>query len=283
MVCVPDMASDGPMTRVKVLTTVTYYFMVFMDGYRGSESRTSSETSELTGYESGELAQQDSPVIASMASEWTDEKHNLYLKSMEASFVNQLHNSMDLLGRRSLKEGSVPNLSREVNCRTCTPSGEFKVLRRGNWQKINFRRPESQISSAKESRGFLTSPWIQHFTSARKPEDVASPTLQECANQSRATISNGKKAMLCCPAISSKHYHLSNSFSSHHDLVDSNTEMSDQNFVDEDIKGEKASSSLSSKKMKTLKTDASGSDQVVPHGKPPVAEEVTEECTSAEK
>jgi hypothetical protein len=40
-------------------------------------------------------------------------------------------------------------------------------------------------------------------------------------------------------------------------------EMSDQNFVDEDIKGEKASSSLSSKKMKTLKTDASGSDQVI--------------------
>ncbi|XP_073260288.1 cold-regulated protein 27 isoform X2 [Populus alba] len=237
--------------------------MVFMDGYRGSESRTSSETSELTGYESGELAQQDSPVIASMASEWTDEKHNLYLKSMEASFVNQLHNSMDLLGWRSRKEGSVPNLSREVNCRTCTPSGEFKVLRRGNWQKINFRRPESQISSAKESRGFLTSPWIQHFTSARKPEDVASPPLQECANQSRATISNGKKAMLCCPAISSKHNHLSNSFSCHHDLVDSNTEMSDQNFVDEDIKGEKASSSLSSKKMKTLKTDASGSDQVI--------------------
>ena len=29
-----------------------------MDGYRGSESRTSSETSEVTAYESGELAQQ---------------------------------------------------------------------------------------------------------------------------------------------------------------------------------------------------------------------------------
>lgn len=40
-------------------------------------------------------------------------------------------------------------------------------------------------------------------------------------------------------------------------------EMSDQNFVDEDIKGEKASSSLSSKTLKTLKTDASGSDQVI--------------------
>ncbi|KAJ6722391.1 COLD REGULATED PROTEIN 27 [Salix koriyanagi] len=255
-----------------------------MDGYRGSESRTSSETSEVTAYKSGELAQQDSPVIASMASEWTDEKHNLYLKSMEASFVNQLHNSMDLLGWRSLKEGSDPNLSKEVNCRTCTRSGQFKVHRRWNWQKINFRRPESQISSAKESRGFLTSPWIQHFTSARKSEHVASPTLQERANQSRATISNGRKAMLCCPATSSKHCHLSNSFSSTHDLVDSNTEMSDQNFVDEDIKSEKASSnSLSSKQMKTLKTDASSSDQVVPHSKPPVAEDVTKECISAAK
>lgn len=99
---------------------------------------------------------------------------------------------------------------------------QFKVHRRWNWQKINFRRPESQISSAKESRGFLTSPWIQHFTSARKSEHVASPTLQERANQSRATISNGKKAMLS-PATSSKHCHLSNSFSSTHDLVDSNT------------------------------------------------------------
>lgn len=29
-----------------------------MDGYRGSESRTSSETSEVTAYKSGELAQQ---------------------------------------------------------------------------------------------------------------------------------------------------------------------------------------------------------------------------------
>lgn len=153
-----------------------------MDGYRGSESRTSSETSELTGYESGELAQQDSPVIASMASEWTDEKHNLYLKSMEASFVNQLHNSMDLLGWRSLKEGSVPNLSREVNCRTCTPSGEFKVHRRGNWQKINFRRPESQISSAKESR-FSCPSRIQ-----RQP--VTKETRRDAAEKSREAIWN---------------------------------------------------------------------------------------------
>lgn len=42
--------------------------------------------------------------MAVMSKEWTDEKHSLYLKSMEASFVNDLYNSMDLLGWRSQKD-----------------------------------------------------------------------------------------------------------------------------------------------------------------------------------
>lgn len=58
--------------------------------------------------------------------------------------------------------------------------------------------------------------------------------------------------------------------------------MSGQNFVDEDIESESASSSFSSKRLKTLKTDPSSSDQVVPHSKTPVEEEVTE-CISAAK
>lgn len=257
--------------------------MLYMDGYRESESRTRSETSGLTGHESVELAQlQDSPMIESMSSEWTDEKHKLYLKSMEASFVNQLYNSIDLLGWRSQKGRPVPNLSGEVNCSTCRPSGQFKVLRRGGWQKINFRRHESQLSSAKDSRGYLTSPWIQQFTPARKPEGATSPALQECAIQSRGINLKWKKAVLCCPATNSKLSHFGNSFSCHRDFVESNTEMSGQNFVDEDIESERASSSFSSKRLKTLKTDPSSSDQVVPHSKTPVEEEVTE-CISAAK
>lgn len=46
---------------------------------------------------------QGSPVLDFMSAGWTDEKHTLYLNSMEASFVDQLYNneyhSMDLLGR----------------------------------------------------------------------------------------------------------------------------------------------------------------------------------------
>lgn len=40
-------------------------------------------------------------------------------------------------------------------------------------------------------------------------------------------------------------------------------EMSGQNFVDEDIEGERASSSFSSNRLKTLKADPSSSDQVI--------------------
>ncbi|KAJ6730086.1 COLD REGULATED PROTEIN 27 [Salix viminalis] len=252
--------------------------MMCMADYRESESRTGSESSGLTGHESDELAQQDSPRIESMSSEWTNEKHSLYLKSMEASFVNQLYNSIDILGWPSQKERSVPNFSGEANCSpSCTR--QFKVRQHGSWKKIKFGRPESQRSTAKDCRGFLTSPWIQHFTPARKSEGATAPALQECAIRRRAINFNGKKAVLCCPATNSKLSPFGNSFSSHRDLVESNTEMSGQNFVDEDIKGVKASSSFSSKRVKT---DPSSSDQVVPHSNPPAAEEVTE-CISAAK
>ncbi|KAJ6685897.1 COLD REGULATED PROTEIN 27 [Salix purpurea] len=185
--------------------------MMCMADYRESESRTGSESSGLTGHESDELAQQDSPRIKSMSSEWTDEKHSLYLKSMEASFVNQLYNSIDILGWPSQKERSVPNFSGEANCSpSCTR--QFKVRQHGSWKKIKFGRPESQRSTAKDCRGFLTSPWIQHFTPARKSEGATAPALQECAIRRRAINFNGKKAVLCCPATNSKLSPFGNSF-----------------------------------------------------------------------
>ncbi|KAI3821206.1 hypothetical protein L1987_08766 [Smallanthus sonchifolius] len=44
------------------------------------------------------VEQEESPFMESPkrgSTEWTDEKHSLYLKSMEASFVDQLYNSLD--------------------------------------------------------------------------------------------------------------------------------------------------------------------------------------------
>lgn len=47
--------------------------------------------------------------------EWTDEKHSLYLKSMEASFVDQLYNSLGLLGSKNNKDTVGPSSRRFVN------------------------------------------------------------------------------------------------------------------------------------------------------------------------
>jgi hypothetical protein len=45
-------------------------------------------------------------VMESLSSDWTDEKHSLYLKSMEASFVDQLYDN------------------RQKHLNTRTPSGQ---------------------------------------------------------------------------------------------------------------------------------------------------------------
>ncbi|KAJ4701751.1 cold regulated protein [Melia azedarach] len=195
-----------------------------MAGLERRENRTTSHTSEMGPNHSADFAPEkescslDSRVTDSIT-EWTNEKHSLYLKSMEASFVNQLYNSMDFHGRNSLKGNDVI-ASRQIHR---TPSGQFKVFRGGCWQKVNFERPEFQPNKARDSRGFLASPWIRHFKSE---------------------------------------------------------EVSDQNFTDEEIKGEKASNICRSKKMKTEVSDASNHDQVVPlpDHKPSMRENSPEKC-----
>ncbi|MBA0671426.1 hypothetical protein Goklo_007264, partial [Gossypium klotzschianum] len=95
-----------------------------MEGFRGIESRTSSEASapELTLQSSPELAHHeqnptlDSMMTESTSTEWTDEKHSLYLKSMEASFVNQLYDSMSFLGCNSKEKSPGSKSSRKTRC-----------------------------------------------------------------------------------------------------------------------------------------------------------------------
>ncbi|KAK0576938.1 hypothetical protein LWI29_025558 [Acer saccharum] len=241
-----------------------------MDSYRKTETQTSSRTSEfsLEQQSSGQFAQDDEtwsldpPVAESVSTEWTDEKHRMYLKSMEASFVDQLYNSLDSLGWRSPKKKSSDiTSSRQIHR---TPSGQFKVLRSGCWQKINFERPDSQLKKTHPS-GFLSSPWIRHNKSSCKPQTLASPSLPGTAGlKNQAVNSSGKNAVSCGSASSSEHFAACQSHSCNQDLVDSNTEVSDQNFTDEEIKSEKPSSKCSSKKMNT-----SRHDQVIPHSNPP--------------
>ncbi|KAE8679898.1 Cold regulated protein 27, putative isoform 4 [Hibiscus syriacus] len=173
-----------------------------MEDFRRTESWTSSEASSS---ESGEVSSVCSTTRSSKL-EWTDEKHNLYLKSMEASFVDQLYDSMDFLGYKSQKNkfpGS--KLSRQTHS---TSSGQFKVLRGGCWKKINFGTPGFQPNTSDRSSCFMASPWIQHFRSGSDSRVFASCShLQDHA---------------------------------------SSKEVSDQNFIDEKTSNERGSKKLKS-------------------------------------
>ncbi|XP_065881935.1 cold-regulated protein 27 isoform X2 [Euphorbia lathyris] len=225
-----------------------------MDGFR-SKAHAISQPSVSSSADSAHFAQQDLTMEESMCTEWTNEKHSLYLKSMEASFVNQLYDSMDLLGLQMPKEMSDRNISQQGQYNTSTSSGQFKVLRGGSWKRVNFQKPDSQVNVKNEPHEILTNPWIQHFKPARKSQVTpleSDASLCQATNLSEKTSASGGRATF------SKH-----SYPSYHDdLVDCNTEVSDQNFVDEDIKTEKKRSICSSKRLKIRKNAGTSNEQV---------------------
>lgn len=187
----------------------------------------------------------------SVSTEWTDEKHSLYLKSMEASFVNQLYESMDVLGFCRLSD---PTYSRKKHFSNLTPSGQvpplsllfgvnslyycvcgcllflflhcfffiffnlysfsqFKVHRNGGWQRINFERAADAqlIQKADGSDGFLANPWIQHFRPGCNPHVVASTDVRKNGASTSQATCYSKQIPAC------------DSHLCHHNLVGSDT------------------------------------------------------------
>lgn len=87
------------------------------------------------------------------------------------------------------------------------PLPQFKVLRGGFWQRVNFERARKQMSKEGGSHTLLANPWIQHFRSECKDEAAVSPTLQENgASTSKAVPSRGKKALPCGLPTTSKQF-----------------------------------------------------------------------------
>ncbi|XP_068638698.1 cold-regulated protein 27 isoform X2 [Aristolochia californica] len=182
------------------------------------------------------------PIAESACSEWTDEKHSLYLNFIEASFVNQLYNheygSMESLGRYPRgKEPKGPTCSQSSSKRSLS-SGQFKVLRSGCWEKLNFEKDCSQRDARNGS--LLANPWVQHFrppSSTTVPEE-ALPHLQE----NRWLVK--KQKIPKCSTLASKNYDLN--------FVSKDTEVSDQNFADENCCCEEDQDQSKSKKERVV-------------------------------
>jgi hypothetical protein len=217
----------------------------------------------INSLQSQETLSQDSLVRESMSIEWTDKKHSMYLKSMEASFVNDLYNSADTLGWRSQRQLG------EKHSNTCISSGQYKVLRGGCWEKVNFESQKQQTNKENGPHVLLANPWIQHFRSACREQNVLSCDLQERISFGSLEVRTIQKIALAPAdlAANMKQFPLC-----HSDSVGSDTEVTDQNFIDEDSEGEKANHVQEAKRRKILAVPPSSNDQVVPFGKRPLTQ-----------
>ncbi|CAK7329879.1 unnamed protein product [Dovyalis caffra] len=181
---------------------------------------------------------------------WTDEKHRLYLDSLEASFVNnQLRHSFRLRG-----------WSRGMGGRSCSSRRQFMVLRDGSRQK---KRNEPLLESTADSHCIKEStPSICHFISAGNQRNAAHHDLQrhnascgggihvrENATVSGALSRSSEQQPVC-----------------YQNSIGSTTEVSDQNF-DEGDQGEKSCCVHKAKRLRTSGAEASSTDQVVPFTK----------------
>ncbi|ESW32847.1 hypothetical protein PHAVU_001G022200 [Phaseolus vulgaris] len=212
-------------------------------------------------------------IDSTMAAEWTDEKHSMYIKSIEASFVNQLYDSKQMKASFSCKGTS---------CDPATTSGQFKVLRGGCWQKINFERLNPQTSRINQRHDLGENPWIQHYRSSSKQRSTVVPSLQESVHASSKVVDLGQRKGT---PSGSGHLHLCESRVCHKDMLssDTDTEMSGQNFVDDEVKGKKQNKKSKVKRQRSLITDAKdNNDQMVPNRKSSYGGDFTKDFVSAD-
>ncbi|RWW08592.1 hypothetical protein BHE74_00033025, partial [Ensete ventricosum] len=161
------------------------------------------------------LILQDPQVVDSGSKGWTDEKHTLFLNSIEASFVNELYNEQyhskavqGWLSRTKEHKGSTePSMK----------YGQFKVLRKGCWRNLRFEMDNNHAEIENGSFPLCTNPWIQHF---RSPYILKEKHLKSSDRDDDIEFKH-----IC-----------------HQDSIDSSTEVSDQNFIaDELIVGQRSS------------------------------------------
>ncbi|CAL9118566.1 unnamed protein product [Musa textilis] len=108
----------------------------------------------------------DSRLVDSLLNGWTDEKHALFLNSIEASFVNDLYNGeyhskafLGQLSRIKTHKGSFGPYENDLK------SGQFKVLQTGCRASLRFDGDNNHAGMENGSLSLSANPWIEHFRS----------------------------------------------------------------------------------------------------------------------
>lgn len=206
----------------------------------------SSQSSGITGgdlsdfVEQEEISNMEFSEKEPMPIEWTDEKHSLYLKSIENSFVQQLYRSMDSIRLHSHIQQS--SHARSSKYHQSHAADKFKVYQHGCWQKLKYGSGEPPPQKAGECHLLLQNPWIQHFSS--RGHEI----MQDNASFGTQPVSCGGRDMYTHTLAN-----ISDSIPIYQTIGDSSIgeEFSDQNFGEED--NEEVTCSLRAmKRMKTV-------------------------------
>ncbi|XP_022726420.1 uncharacterized protein LOC111282559 isoform X2 [Durio zibethinus] len=212
---------------------------------------------------------------------WTNEKHNLYLDFLEASFVKQLHCSTSLCGLHPQGEMWEPYPTPELPAEGQNSSHQFSVLLDGGCQKINYKSNDPLLDSTADSCDILGSPWLYHFTIAGKSSSETFPVSRETVVPNDEICLRSNTNLSCKSARSSKQHPIFHSCN--HSLGSCTSEVSDQNFVEEG-QGEKTSCVSGTKRLKMMAMlDSSNNSQVVPHGKLPTVDDSIMSNASAKR
>ncbi|XP_042407118.1 cold-regulated protein 27-like [Zingiber officinale] len=203
----------------------------------GESSSNRPDTGETSKMESPST---DSQLVDSLSKGWTDEKHTLFLNSIESSFVNELHNGEYNskafycgISRTNTHRGSCGQYEKNE---TDLKSGQFKVLYK---ESLVYNKGKKNAQLEIGSKTLSANPWIRHFRS---------PCVVTKRNSQFTQPS---------PHIASEgHY-------------GEGTEVSDQNFMDDGPISEKRSSIIGGKrKLRAAMIHDSINDQLVPSRKP---------------
>ncbi|KAJ8505619.1 hypothetical protein OPV22_006505 [Ensete ventricosum] len=178
---------------------------------------------------------------------WTDEMHNMYLSSMESSFVDQLYNDEsrpnDVLGCPTIVTRN-PTTNDLGLGSDCLFSCQFKVLRKGCWQTHKFDRKWIRFEIENETLHLFDNPWIQHFTARSRPLN------QMDANEVTSRARDSPRP------TSPRQQHPFCSHNRHRDPREADAEVSDQNFVDMESQGERRPRMARWKRAKTESSQA---------------------------
>ncbi|AQL09196.1 hypothetical protein Zm00014a_017914 [Zea mays] len=149
-------------------------------------------------------------VLDTMSAGWTDERHRLYISSMEASFVDQLYN-----------HGSRP---RNAN------GTAFKALRR---EYVEYEKTDAPVRRGAKCCGVPANPWMQHF---RPRSDGGNNARGDGLGDSVGDLESGTEANR--KSLSASHGRERDACEGEPQLLHESREVSDQNFADDEAEAE---------------------------------------------